>query len=136
MKNLVIGIFIAGLALVGWRLLAPVAGGDPIEVSVPELSRPAAAGQRLFAANCASCHGQNGAGSEQGPPLVHAIYNPGHHSDDAFYGAVAQGARQHHWAFGNMPAQPQLSTEDVALIIEYVRELQVENGITYRQHQM
>lgn len=35
-----------------------------------------------------------------------------------------------------MPAQPQVSTDDTALIIDYVRELQVANGITFEEHRM
>jgi len=136
MKYVVIGVFLAGLALIGWRLLAPEAGGDTGEIVVPDLSAPAVAGERLFAANCAECHGQNGAGTEKGPPLIHAIYNPGHHPDAAFHGAAAQGVRQHHWPFGNMPPQPQLTTDDIASIIRFVREVQEANGIVYQQHQM
>lgn len=136
MKYLVIGVFVAGLAVLGWQLMAPADGRGSGDVTVPELSRAAAAGQALFAANCAACHGRNAAGSDKGPPLVHPIYNPGHHSDRAFYGAAQQGVRQHHWAFGDMPAQPKVSTDDIALIIEYVRELQVANGIAYEEHRM
>lgn len=136
MRFVVISVVVAGLLLVGWRLLAPEAGNDTGEIVVPDLSAQAVAGDRLFAANCAECHGQNGAGTEKGPPLIHAIYNPGHHPDAAFYGAAAQGVRQHHWAFGNMPPQPQLTTDDIASIIRFVREVQEANGIVYQQHQM
>ncbi|WP_246660503.1 cytochrome c [Nitratireductor sp. XY-223] len=101
----------------------------PVNITVPELSSAAAAGKSLFDENCAACHGNNAAGSPDGPPLVHIIYEPGHHSDASFYLAVSQGVRQHHWTFGNMPAQPHVSEKDVALIIEYVRELQAANGI-------
>lgn len=136
MKYLVIGLFVAGLAVFGWQLMAPTDHRASGGLTVPGLSETAAAGQSLFAANCAACHGPNAAGSDKGPPLVHPIYNPGHHSDQAFYNAVRQGSRQHHWAFGNMPAQPQVSNEDTALIIDYVRELQVANGITFEEHRM
>ena len=82
-----------------------------------------------FDANCAECHGQNAAGSDRGPSFVHKIYSPNQHADGAFYGAAMLGAVQHHWRFGNMPAQPQVNNNDVAAIVQYVRELQQANGI-------
>jgi mono/diheme cytochrome c family protein len=142
MKYVVTGVFVAGLAVIAWQLMAPAghrnvaSTGETGDIAVPALSETAVAGQSLFAANCAACHGFNAGGGDKGPPLVHPIYNPGHHSDQAFYNAVQHGSRQHHWSFGDMPAQPQLSTDDTALIIDYVRELQVANGITFEGHRM
>lgn len=107
-----------------------------LKVKVPELSALAKQGSEAFAANCAQCHGDNAAGSGKGPPLVHDIYNPGHHADAAFYFAVRRGVSQHHWRFGNMPPQPQVSDEEIAAIVQYVRELQQANGIKYRAHKM
>ena len=100
------------------------------------MSFEATEGRKLFDANCATCHGKNAAGTDKGPPLIHDFYNPGHHSDAAFYFAAARGVRQHHWHFGDMPPQPQVTQDDLTGIIRYVREMQVANGITYRQHQM
>ncbi|KUO65397.1 MAG: cytochrome C [Alphaproteobacteria bacterium BRH_c36] len=105
-------------------------------VLAPTLSGEALAGQAVFEANCASCHGVNGVGTNKGPPLVHDIYNPGHHSDAAFHRAVRNGVQQHHWPYGNMPAQTQVSEADVAKILSYVRDLQEVNGIRYRPHRM
>lgn len=105
-------------------------------VKVPPLSDVASRGKIAFDANCAACHGANASGTNQGPPLVHVIYNPGHHADGAFFLAAKLGVRQHHWPFGNMPPQPQVTEEQVAAIVRYVRELQVANGITYRPHRM
>src|SRR5919197_544631 len=67
--------------------------------SPPPPPTPAAfvEGERLFGANCASCHGRSARGTDQGPPLVDAIYKPSHHADAAFYFAAARGAVQHHW---------------------------------------
>ena len=98
-------------------------------VVIPEFSPKAKAGARLFAANCAVCHGANATGTEQGPPLLHRIYEPGHHPDASFQRAVAQGVMSHHWRFGHMPPVAGLSRKDVAKIIAYVRELQSANGI-------
>nr|WP_108263385.1 amidase family protein [Mangrovicoccus ximenensis] len=68
-----------------------------------------ATGKQAFDAACAECHGENAAGRQgSGPPLVHVIYEPGHHAD---------------------PAQPGVTRADVAAITAYVRELQRANGI-------
>ena len=87
-------------------------------------------GKRAFEATCAACHGENAAGQDGvAPPLVHKIYEPSHHSDMAFFMAVDNGVRAHHWSFGNMPAVAGLTKGDVKAIVAYVRELQRENGI-------
>lgn len=88
-----------------------------------------AEGEMLFTATCAPCHGLMALGTEQGPPLVHIIYEPGHHSDEAFYRAVSLGVQAHHWRFGNMPAQPGVDRASVSRIIGYVRWLQRSAGI-------
>ena len=86
-------------------------------------------GEALFDANCARCHGKRAVGTENGPPLVHIIYEPGHHADFSFQRAVQLGVRQHHWRFGKMPAIPDLSKEKVSEITAYVRRLQRDAGI-------
>ena len=86
-------------------------------------------GESLFGANCASCHGPVGEGTQTGPPLVHAIYNPNHHRDFSFHNAVNNGVRQHHWVFGDMAPRPGLSEGNVNNIICYIRTLQVKEGI-------
>ena len=98
-------------------------------VVVPALSEQAVAGQQVFNTTCVLCHGVNAAGTNQGPPLVHKIYEPGHHADFTFRNAVSQGVPAHHWHFGNMPPVPGVSEEEVEQIICYVRELQRANGI-------
>ncbi|HEY9081447.1 cytochrome c [Magnetovibrio sp.] len=107
-----------------------------VDVQVPLLSSKAKVGQESFEAICAQCHGKNASGSEQGPPLIHDIYNPGHHSDQTFQLAAVRGVKRHHWNFGDMPPQPQVSAKKMASIIIYVRELQQANGIVYREHRM
>ena len=92
-------------------------------------SADARAGTALFDANCALCHGEGAAGTAQGPPLVHRVYEPGHHPDAAFYRAVEFGVISHHWEFGNMAPVPGVSKADVAKIVAYVRELQRADGI-------
>ncbi len=108
---------------------AQVMGPLIVEVAEPNLSETGAAGKKIFDANCAACHGAAGSGSDKGPPLIHRIYHPGHHGDMSFYRAVRQGTRAHHWAFGDMAPQPQVSPGDIPAVIRYIREVQAENGI-------
>ncbi|MDH4228424.1 MAG: cytochrome c [Nitrospirota bacterium] len=91
-------------------------------------STDATGGEKLFLDHCARCHGERGVGTNQGPPLVHKIYEPNHHPDAAFYRAAAQGVRAHHWQFGDMPAVG-ADHDQVTAIIGYVRALQREAGI-------
>lgn len=86
-------------------------------------------GEAKFKANCIACHGAGGAGTSQGPPLVHKIYEPNHHGDAAFQRAAANGVKAHHWEFGNMPKIDGATPEDVEQIIKYVRWLQKQAGI-------
>jgi cytochrome c len=99
------------------------------QLSLPPTPAEHREGDSLFAANCASCHGQSGRGSPQGPPLLHIIYEPSHHSDAAFVLAARQGVAAHHWRFGNMPPQPQVDSAAMRKIIAYVRWAQRETGI-------
>ncbi|WP_306030277.1 cytochrome c [Stappia sp. MMSF_3263] len=117
--------------LVGGDDTEKTAAGAPMaRVAVPELAGVAARGRDLFDGACAVCHGENAAGRAGiAPPLVHVIYEPAHHADGAFLLAIARGVRQHHWSFGDMPAVPDVTQQDVAAIIAYVRALQRANGI-------
>lgn len=139
-KQLILAAALGLAALVAVALLAYFAmledesAGVTVEVLPAELSAEGQLGEALFKANCQACHGPNAAGTKLGPPLIHDIYNPGHHSDDAFYLAAATGVRQHHWPYGDMPAQAQVTREDVTLIIRFVRELQEANGIVRKAY--
>lgn len=88
------------------------------------------AGEAKFNAHCAACHGPQATGTQQGPPLVHKIYEPNHHGDAAFLRAAELGVRAHHWEFGNMPKIEAVSSADVEQIIRYVRWLQRQAGIS------
>jgi len=136
MKYVVVGILAVGLGLIAWRNFGPSdAPGGSVQVTVPQqLSAAASLGKMAFDKNCAQCHGVNAVGTDQGPPLIHDYYNPGHHADGAFYVAVANGVRQHHWRFGNMAPQPQVTQDQTRMIIAYVREIQEANGIFYKPH--
>jgi mono/diheme cytochrome c family protein len=88
------------------------------------------AGEAKFNAHCSACHGPQATGTQQGPPLVHKIYEPNHHGDAAFLRAAEFGVRAHHWEFGNMPKIDAVSSGDVEQIIGYVRWLQRQAGIS------
>ncbi len=93
-----------------------------LRVEVGNLTVAASKGQLVFNTNCASCHGINAAGGTAGPPLIHNIYNPGHHSNEAFIRAVRNGVRQYHWQFGNMPAQKHVAFGDMVLLLKFIRQ--------------
>ncbi len=88
-----------------------------------------AAGDSLFAHHCIECHGESARGTDQGPPLVHKVYEPGHHADFAFLRAVQFGVAAHHWRFGNMLPVSGVTRQQVTEIVGYVRWLQREAGI-------
>lgn len=97
---------------------------------MPSLAPSFDEGRQLYSENCAACHGSSlGGVVSNGPPLVHAYYNSGHHGDAAFYSAVANGVQAHHWRFGNMPKIESLNRSDVRQIIKYVRAVQGANGL-------
>ncbi len=141
------GFLVAGIAAAVWQAANPpeasghsmvppdtsnIAQGDPIAtVVLPEtLSANAQIGKNIFNAKCAACHGENATGRNgMAPPLVHKIYRPGHHSDEAFQIAAARGVQSHHWRFGNMPPVEGVTRGDIAEVVQYVRELQRANGI-------
>lgn len=127
---------LAAAAIVGVVAWTQWFGGEPahsdgaaVTITIPTLSAEAQAGQALFEENCMACHGPHATGSDQGPPLVHLIYEPNHHADISFVLAVRNGVRAHHWPFGNMAPVDGISDEDTLKIIRYVRELQRANGI-------
>jgi len=128
---------IGGLALVvavalGWMNFGPGSRNATTAnavVTVPELTGTAAEGAGLFAQYCLACHGENAGGSDAGPPLIHKIYEPNHHADQAFLVGALYGVRQHHWQFGNMPAVEGITEDEVIKIVSYVRAVQRANGI-------
>jgi mono/diheme cytochrome c family protein len=137
LKYLVAACAAVALGLWLWQTADLPGGTGPlVDVKVPELSPLAMRGRTAFDTNCAPCHGTNAAGSDKGPPLVHMIYNPGHHADGSFFLAAKRGVRSHHWRFGDMPPQPQVTDGEIAAIVRFVRELQAANGIGDEPHRM
>lgn len=136
-KILIVGLLLGGVGVVVNNMMSGSSDAAIVDVKMPqELSKASQQGSEIFSENCAACHGDNGGGSDQGPPLIHNIYNPGHHADMSFYNAVRSGVQRHHWNFGNMPPQPQVSREDTGKIIKFIRDVQIENGIRYQAHKM
>lgn len=109
---------------------ALVEGTAMVAINMPDIVGNAAIGQNIFESICAACHGPGGVGNaDAGPPLIHKIYEPSHHGDESFQRAAALGVRAHHWRFGNMPPVEGLTRGDVAMVTEYIREIQRANGI-------
>ncbi len=128
------GVLIAGIGAYALfnqpQKAEPGTGAPLVSVIVPELSAAEKQGEIAFNDNCAQCHGENAAGQDgDAPPFIHPIYRSGHHGDAAFFNAVANGVRAHHWPFGDMPPVEGVSPEDVDSIVTYVRALQRANGI-------
>jgi mono/diheme cytochrome c family protein len=112
------------------RQTGPEDGAPFLVVMVPELTGEAKEGETLFLASCAACHGINAAGrGGLAPPLVNTIYRNKMHADVAFWLAVKNGVRAHHWRFGSMPPVAGVDEAAVTKITAYVRALQRENGI-------
>ena len=110
---------------------SPLPGGALVLVALPtDLTEQEVMGKRGFDAVCATCHGANAQGHDGvAPPLVHQIYETGHHGDMAFVLAAKNGVVGHHWPFGNMPPVEGVTHADMLNIVAYIRALQRENGI-------
>lgn len=146
-KYAIIGFLVLGLGIIVYNNFSPDQmqqmqnphsvqktsgnlGAPLVEIKVPDLSDRAKLGKLAFDTSCAVCHGKNAVGQDGvGPPLVHIIYEPNHHGDAAFLLAAKNGVRAHHWPFGNMPPVTNVPDDTIALIVDYVRELQRANGI-------
>ena len=132
-KNIIIGLcslFFLGCSENGSNAQSSPASSPTILSSAAKpLPADLEEGEVKFNNFCSRCHGPQGKGTTNGPPLVHKIYEPNHHADMAFQRAAAQGVRAHHWKFGNMPKINGVSPEDVSQIIAYIRWLQRQAGI-------
>lgn len=102
-------------------------GSDGEPVAKPS-SAAAKSGEVVYANSCAACHGLDMEGTDKGPSHLEVVYEPGHHGDDAFRSAIANGAPQHHWNFGDMPPVEGLTAEQVDEVIAYVRDQQERRG--------
>ena len=76
----VVAVVALGAGIIITRFLGGPTQGVVVAVEVPGLSPTAERGKLAYDANCAQCHGENGAGTDLGPSLIHDIYNPGHNA--------------------------------------------------------
>jgi len=97
---------------------------------IPVLSASAQLGRNIINTQCAKCHGVDGTGdSKDGPPLLHPMYREEVYPDHHFKRVLKEGRPQTNWRFGPMPAQPQLSDEDINGVIAYIREVHISTGV-------
>jgi mono/diheme cytochrome c family protein len=114
-----------GSCLLVVAMLLGACSGDDASVDAETGARGAA----LYAQSCASCHGPDLRGTDQGPPHLSQVYAPDHHPDASFRNAIAHGVRAHHWNFGDMPPVEGLSADEIDLVIAYVRQQQEAHGL-------
>lgn len=121
-----VAIMVVAVVAFGNRSVDPGPdAGTGIPIQDPEL---VAAGEVVYQASCAVCHGSDLRGTDQGPSHLSVVYEPNHHGDIAFILAAKNGVRQHHWPFGDMAPVPGLSDEELEAVVAYVRENQRIRG--------
>lgn len=117
------------VAVLGLAFGATATASRAQEIREPELSDPLKLGKFTYALKCASCHGATLQGTDKGPPFLSRVYHPGHHADASFFNATRNGARAHHWKFGDMPPVENISDEQIGLVVDYIRAVQRANGV-------
>lgn len=124
-------IGLSAALLLGSLAWSPVSYTQDTETATPPEGLPFKYGRgyELFQNNCAECHGANLDGTDQGPPLLHGYYKPGHHSDVAFFRAIEHGSPQHHWNFGDMKPVDGVDEKQAQAIVDFVRWYQQETGL-------
>jgi mono/diheme cytochrome c family protein len=101
----------------------------PEDVRLPEMTPELSRGELNYGLRCGSCHGKNLIGTDKGPPFLHPVYHKGHHGDKSFYIASKQGAKAHHWNFGDMKPVEGITDAQIASILTYIRAVQAANGL-------
>ena len=114
----VLGLIVAVVLLTGLHVEPGRTLANPVERSAQSVERGAA----LFAANCASCHGETGAGdgplagSLPAPPANFTVHVP-FHPDGVLYAWISDGIRG-----TGMPAwSPQLSDQQRWDLVNFLR---------------
>ncbi|NOX28863.1 MAG: c-type cytochrome [Actinobacteria bacterium] len=119
--------FFYGLALIA-SVLAVVVWSTRETPTLESAPADTGRGAELYSSMCASCHGGDLRGTDLGPSHLSILYEPNHHTDDSFRSAITNGARQHHWSFGDMVPVVGLDDDDIDAIIAYVRQQQQIQG--------
>jgi mono/diheme cytochrome c family protein len=112
--------------LIGLAIVMGACGSDTS--TLPATADASGQGAEVYASSCASCHGADLRGTEKGPSQLSIVYEPNHHGDDSYRSAIANGAPQHHWSFGDMAPVEGLSDDDVEAVIAYIRSEQQRQG--------
>ena len=107
------------LALAGITAALAACGSDG-DSRVDELATDAD-GATVYAARCASCHGDDLRGTDRGPSHLSIVYEPGHHDDVSYRAAIRNGVRQHHWPFGDMPPVEDITDAQIEEVIGFIR---------------
>ena len=115
-------LVVAAVLVVG---CADSAAPDESEVEAAEAGD---LGAQVYANSCASCHGADLRGTDKGPSQLSIVYEPNHHPDDAYRSAIANGAPEHHWTFGDMAPVDGLTSEEVEAVIDFIRSEQQRQG--------
>ena len=123
---LAVAVFLIPLFAFGVPAAQKAIYDNPVE---PEMTPELNLGKMSYDAYCASCHGKTAGGTDKGPTFISRIYHPGHHGDGAFYLAPKNGARAHHWPFGDMKPVPEVNDSQLEYIVKYVRAVQKANGL-------
>jgi mono/diheme cytochrome c family protein len=123
MRATLLGVFaLAGCAMAGET--PPVATPQEKPVVAPVDSRPP--GQRLYARHCLSCHQADGGGvPNMQPPIVGGTWVKGDPKALALFvmtGGFDSAQRKEGASHNVMPPFRQLSDEDLAGILSYIRE--------------
>ena len=79
-------------------------------------------GVNVYQVNCVSCHGTDLLGTNQGPPLLWDLYVSNHHPDKRMALSISDGVSQHHWRYGDMPAQTHLNETEVDDVVFFIRQ--------------
>lgn len=117
-------------AMLAAALGVGLAGCGSVDGGRPAVADPGSIqlGAQVYAQTCASCHGADLQGTEKGPSHLSIVYEPNHHTDQSFRNAIASGAPQHHWNFGDMPPVDGLNDDEIEAVISYVRAEQDRQG--------
>ena len=85
-------------------------------------------GAAVYQQYCAECHGVDLRGTDKGPSQLSIIYEPNHHGDYAYRVAIRDGAREHHWWFGDMPPVEGITDLEIEQVISFIRAEQQRLG--------